>query len=54
MVEHLSREAMKRDQDSFGEWHYTDFTGYGFQEAVENHLCLSAQWIRKSNFREPI
>lgn len=38
MFYNLRLEAMKRDQDVFGEYFYNDFTGYGFQEVVENHV----------------
>jgi hypothetical protein len=37
-VKHFQKEAMKRDQDVFGQYHYNDFSGYGFQEAVNNEL----------------
>lgn len=35
---HLHNEAMHRDQDFMGEYVYNDFSGYGFQEVVENHV----------------
>lgn len=41
MVAKLKDEAMKRDQDAMGEYHYNDYSGYGFQEAVENHVSLT-------------
>lgn len=40
MVEHLKDEAMKRDQDACGQYHYNDYSGYGFQEVVENHVSF--------------
>ena len=35
---HLQEEADKRDQDIMGEDEDNDFTGYGFQEVVQNHV----------------
>lgn len=36
----LGKEAWKRNQDAHGQYHYNDFTGYGFQEAVENMVSM--------------
>lgn len=38
MVAALMNEAMKRDQDAMDQYQYNDFSGYGFQEVVENHV----------------
>jgi hypothetical protein len=38
MVEHLKEEALNRDQDEMGRYHYNDFSAHGFQEVVENHV----------------
>jgi hypothetical protein len=43
MIIDLSIEAEKRDQDHMGEYHYNDFSGYGFQEAVENHVSSATR-----------
>jgi hypothetical protein len=37
-IQHFWKEAMNRDQDMFGQYHYNDFSGYGFQEAVNNEI----------------
>jgi SAP domain len=37
-VKHFQKETMNRDQDVFGQYHYNDFSGYDFQEAVNNEL----------------
>ena len=42
MVLHLKFEAQKRDQDLFGQYHYNDYSAYGFQEVVENHVSISS------------
>lgn len=34
----LGAECIKRDQDMQNQYHYNDFSGYGFQEAMENHV----------------
>ena len=41
MVVHLQVESEKRDQDMMGQYHYNDFSGYGFQEVVENHVSAA-------------
>ena len=42
----LGKEAWKRDQDAQGEYQYNDFTGYGFQEVVENMASKQANLSR--------
>jgi hypothetical protein len=39
----LTIEAEKRDQDHMGQYHYNDFSGYGFQEVVENHVSFATR-----------
>src|SRR5271155_708292 len=34
----LQHEALTRDQDAMDSYQYNDFSGYGFQEVVENHV----------------
>lgn len=43
IVVHLAVEAEKRDQDLMGQYHYNDFSGYGFQEMVENHVGATSE-----------
>ena len=38
----LGGECQKRDQDLFGLHIYNDFSGWGFQEAMENHVSSFA------------
>lgn len=38
VVKHFQKEAMNRDQDVCNQYHHNDFSGYGFQEAVNNEL----------------
>ena len=45
----LANECTKRDQDMQGQYHYNDFSGYGFQEAVENHLVLIDKELCKAS-----
>jgi hypothetical protein len=42
IVAELTKEYWKRDQDAHGEYIYNDWTGYGFQELLENEACLKA------------
>lgn len=37
-VKHMQKEAMHRDQEYMDQYQYNDFTGYGFQEMVNNQL----------------
>ena len=39
-VQYLAKEQWKRDQDAQGEYIYNDFSGYGFQELIENEVSL--------------
>ena len=34
----LQKEAEHRDQDAMDQYHYNDFSGYGFQEVMDNHV----------------
>jgi hypothetical protein len=43
MIIDLQIAAEKRDQDHMGEYHYNDFSGYGFQEVVENHVSFATR-----------
>ena len=47
----LGKEAWKRDQDAQGQYHYNDFSGYGFQEVVENMLFEFSKEYKKVNSR---
>ena len=40
IVKQTQKEVMKRDQDLYGLHVYNDFTGYGLQEVIENHVRL--------------
>ena len=51
MALNLHKEAWKRDQDSQGQYHYNDFSGYGFQEVVENMLFDFNKDYKKANSR---
>jgi hypothetical protein len=45
MMGALMTAAAYRDQDNFGQYHFNDFTGYGVQEVVENHLgAFNKEW----------
>lgn len=48
-VKNFQKEAMKRDQDVFGQYHYNDFSGYGFQEAVNNEIQAIHNECTKKN-----
>ena len=48
-VKHMRTEAMHRDQDFMDQYQYNDFTGYGFQEMVNNQLqAFHNEYTKKS------
>ncbi|KAF2277346.1 uncharacterized protein EI97DRAFT_432224 [Westerdykella ornata] len=48
LVHKYTLQAAKRDQDNFGMHIYNDFTGYGFQEVLENQLVAFNKAMRPS------
>lgn len=38
VVKYMQLEALHRDQDFMDQYHYNDFSGYGYQEMVNNQL----------------
>ena len=47
LTAHLSDEIFNRDQDAHDQYFYNDFSGYGFQEVVENHLLSFDKVMRQ-------